>query len=209
MRHRETEGRIIKIFVASLLTKKPYKAYAVFNGITLVVQAIVPIKGDFRSWKDELIAEIEKRKKAGFVILVEEKTNIIASHATQFMFTDKDGDDRINYYSALDWYFAISNIGNLILPKDGQQYTIHEQNVDPQQDEQGRIKYNINWDQFNGGHRCVLMCIMAAMFEPVSEQYIDEMFRAGSRAGEDNAPDHLKSLKAITIDYDIERGKRF
>lgn len=203
------KSRIIKIFVVSLLTKKPYKAYAVFNGITLVVQAIVPIKGQFRSWKDELIAEIEERKKAGFVILVEEKTNIIARHATQFLFTDKDSDDRINYYSALDWYFAISNIGNLILPKDGQQFTIHEQNVDPQQDEQGRIKYNINWEQFHGGHRCVLMCVMAAMFEPMSDIYLEEMFKVGKGSGEDNTPNPIKSLKAITIDYDIERGKRF
>lgn len=200
---------IKKIFCISLGQKRKYKGYAVYNGEQLIFQVISQIRGLFRDWKTDLIEEIEERKKKGFIVLVEERTDHISQHATQFSFEDLDPEEgRINYYVALDWYFAMENMGNLILPAESQNHAIRENKVDREQDEKGRTKYNIDWDRFSGAQRVILLCVMAAEgMNPVSSVYLDEFFNG---LDDETLPDNdpYKSFKAITVGYDIERGKK-
>ena len=199
---------IKKIFAISLAQKKKYKGYAVYNGEQLVFQVISQIKGPFSEWKDSLIEEIEERKKRGFVVLIEERTEHFSQHATQFSFEDIDPEEgRVNYYVALDWYFSLDNMGNLVLPADAQNQAIRENRIDRQQDEKGRTKYDIDWDTFSGAQRTILLCVMAAVgMNPVSGVYLDEFFNGlDDEILPDNDP--YKSFKAITVGYDISRAK--
>jgi len=199
---------IKKIFAVSLDHKKKYKGYAVYNGEQLVFQVITQIRGVFTDWKKDLIKEIEQRKEKGFIVLVEERTDHISQYATQFAFEDIDQvEGRVNYYVALDWYFSLSNMGNLVLPAESQNHAIRESKVDPQQDEKGRTKYVIDWDRFSGAQRVILLCVMAAVgMNPVSSVYLNEFFDG---LDDDVSPDNdpYKSFKAVTVGYDIARGK--
>jgi len=200
---------IKKIFAISLAQKKKYKGYAVYNGEQLVFQVISPIKGPFSEWKDALIEEIEERKKRGFIVLIEERTEHFSQYATQFSFEGIDPEEgRVNYYVALDWYFALENMGNLVLPPDSQNHAIRENKVDRMQDEKGRTKYVIEWDRFTGAQRVILLCVMAAVgMNPISDVYLDEFFEG---LDDDVLPnnDPYKSFKAVTVGYDITRGKK-
>jgi hypothetical protein len=201
------EPAVKKIFAISLMGRERSKAYAVDNGEQLIIQKIVPIKGLYAQWKDALIEEIEERKQNDFICLVEEKTEHIAQHGSQINLEDIDiNENRINYYIALDWYFAMANMGNIIMPPDGQQFTITPQKVDPKRDEQGRTKYDVNWDQFSSGHRCVLLCVLAAAQEPVSGRYMKELYGPEPVY---ELWDPLRSFKAVTIGVDRALEKKW
>jgi hypothetical protein len=199
------ENAIHKIFAISLTDRKRFKAYAVFNAEQLIVERLVEIKGIFSSWRPALVEEVLKRKDQGFTLLIEEKTDHISRHGTQFLFEDRDEMEmRINYYVALDWYFALKNIGNIILPPGAEQFHIKEQYAEKLQDEQGRIKYNINWEQLTGGHRAILLCVMATVLNPLNETYIEKMF--GGRLDDKDEQDPFRTWKAITIGVDKARA---
>lgn len=197
-----------KIMAVSLMGRERSKAYAVFDGEVLIIQKIVPIKGIFTEWKEPLIEEIQGRKQNDFVVLVEEKSDHIARYGNQVSLEDIDiYDNRINYYIALDWYFAMYNMGSIIMPTDGRQFTITEQKVDPNPDEQGRVKYNVNWTQFSSGHRCLLLCVLAAVQEPVSGRYMKEMY--GPEEKREWKKDPLDSFRAVTVGVDLELERQW
>jgi hypothetical protein len=182
----------------------------VYNGEQLIFQAIHKINGFFKDWKPDLIREIEDRKKKGFIVLVEEKTDHISQYATKFSFEDIDEDEgRVNYYVALDWYFSIENMGNLILPAENQRLAIRENRIEKLQDEKGRTKYNVDWDSFSGGQRTILLCVMAAVgLNPLSSLYLEQFFGGldGGAPEEDQNP--YRSYNAITVEFDKEKSRR-
>jgi hypothetical protein len=200
---------IVKIFAVSLTGLQKYKAYAVYNGEQLAVTHILPIKGVFGSWKASLIEEIKKKKADGFVCIVEEKTDYVARHASQFNLEEMDGETgRSNFYTALDWYFALQETENLIVAKDFQNFVIRAggegQRVEKKQDEKGRVIYSINWSAFTAGYRCLLLCVVGAMVEPVSHRYLDEMLKVWlTPETPENNP--LSSFHAITSGYTMTR----
>jgi hypothetical protein len=201
------QSELKKIFVISLTDKKKFKAYAAFNGEELVIQRMESIVGIFSSWKKPLIEEIEQRKSQGFMVLVEEKTDHIARYATQFLFEDKDEEEgRINLFVAFDWYFSINNIGNLVVPKDADKYLFNEGIIDKVRDEQGRLKYNIEWDKFSGGHRVILLAVMATVLNPVSRNYLEQMY--GKQVKEE-INDPWASFRAITAGVDLQRARQW
>ncbi|MFA7462832.1 MAG: hypothetical protein WCY59_06800, partial [Anaerovoracaceae bacterium] len=80
----------VKILAVSLSGIQKHKAYAVYDGEVLIVTHVVRIHGVFGSWKDALIEEIQSKRKAGYVCIVEEKTDHIARHGSQFNLEDVD-----------------------------------------------------------------------------------------------------------------------
>ena len=199
---------IIKIFAASLTGLQKYKAYAVYNGEQLAVTHLLPIKGAFGTWKSGLIDEIKKKKSEGFVCIVEERTDYIAKYASQFNLEDVDEGSRSNFYTALDWYFGLMDTGNLILAKEHQQFLIRAggegSKVEKKQDEKGRVLYSINWGALTSGHRCILLCVVGAMVEPVSSRYLDDMVKIWLTP-EGKEFDPLSSFRAITEGYTKKR----
>jgi len=184
-----------KIFVACLTDAKKYKAEALFDGEALVIANVLPIedKGLFSKWKMPLIKEIQQKVEQGYIVLVEEKTDYVSRYATQYILEDLNDDSdggsrRSNYSDALDWYFALADTGNLIIHPDYKKYSLNGSGegsmFDRQNDDKGRSLYKVDWKRFNGGYRAMLLCVVGAMYEPLSERFLESMFEADERAHE-------------------------
>jgi hypothetical protein len=200
---------LLKILAICLMSSQKYKAYAVYNGEQLVIADVQPITGIFGLWRDPLIAEILQKKADGFVVIVEERTDNIAKYATQYLLESaSDGDSRTNLYETLDWYFAMHDVGNIVFNPSVQKFSISAggegSKVDKRQDEKGRTAYSVDWKAFHGGYRAVLLCVVAAMEEPVSERYLSEMFPASS-VEEETHP--MFRLHNALRDDDLRRGR--
>jgi len=205
----------VKIFVVCLASLKKFRAHAVYNGETLVIGMVQQIEatGIFGKWKAPLIKEIEERKADGYIVLVEEKTDYISQYATQYLLEDlnddHEGSRRSNYFDALDWFFALADTGNIVFHSDCAQFNINAVSeggmVDRQNDDKGRSVYKVDWKRFNGGFRAVLLCVVAALYEPLSERFLDVMFQADERAHVIANP--ALKMRALIHDMNVSKGK--
>lgn len=198
--------KTLKIMTVSLMSVKKFKAYAVYDAGQLMVTDVIPITGMFGTWKQPLIDEVKQKRDAGFAVLVEERTDHIARHGTRYLLEEEGDSGQSNFYDALDWYFALSDLDNVILHSDCQQYAIRiggeGAKVEKRQDDKGRTVYNVNWSVFNGGFRAVLMCAVAAMQEPVSRRFIDEFCTYL------DTPDDEELHPAVAFARALEEGER-
>ncbi|MFH1984791.1 MAG: hypothetical protein ABIL58_23365 [Pseudomonadota bacterium] len=191
----------IKILAVSMTGLTKHKAYAVYDGEKLIVTHISEIKGAFVTWRDALIEEIEGRRAEGYVCIVEEKTDHVSRFASQYQFDSVDIETgRTNLYEALDWYFPMMEMGHVVVAKEYQKFLIRPgsegQRVERGQDDKGRITYAINWASFSSGHRALLLCVVGAMVEPVSDRYVGEMLDAWVKPEAHEHP--LSSFTSIT-----------
>ncbi len=191
---------ILKIFAVSLVGNKKYKAGAVYNDEKgLVIASLQPIGGIFGSWRQPLVDEVKMWVDSGAVVLVEENGDAVSQHATQFLLEDMDGDSgKTNMALALDAYFQLEDSDYLIIPQEYQRYALKAGNegswIEKKNDDKGRPYYSIDWSKFTGAHRAILLCVAAAMFEPLSGRFLDAMW---GKQGEN-----------IHIDNPIERWKK-
>lgn len=189
-----------KIMTVSLESTKRAKAYAIYDSERLFVMDCNPISGPPSEWKPALLNEIAEKVADGFVVLVEDRTGIFCDNGTQFSFEEVD-DGRTMLHHAFDWWAALHGVGNLLLDEKVNRYNIRISGegalVDCQQDEKGRIRYNVNWQSFHGGHKAVLMCVVAAMMEPLSERYLSEMFAADDAARAEDAQPYLRVFSSL------------
>jgi len=202
------DGGILKILAISLMGTQRSKAYAVFNGEQLIISRVDVIAGMFGVWRKPIVDEIIDKKAKGYVVIVEEKTDLVAQYATQYLLEDIEG--RSNLYDALDWYFALQDMGNLIADEAAARFLIRAggegQKVEKKQDEKGRPYYAIEWSSFTGGHRAILLCVVAAMTEPLSDRYIKAMFGEPAPEPEDSNP--VRRWAKLIADRDLSKGKR-
>ena len=198
----------LKIFTISLAAAKKFKSYAVYDGERLVITNVAPISGLFSSWKAPLIAEIEEKKEQGFVVVVEELGDSIAQYATKFLLEGVNEENRSNYYEALDWYFQLQDMDCLFLHPDCQQHALRAggegQKIEKKQDDKGRVFYAIDWKWFSGAHRAILLSVVAALYEPISERYLHAMWGDPKEEYEENPALRWKRLLDETT---LERGK--
>ena len=105
--------------------------------------------------------------------------------------------------------FRPADLGNLITDEEAKRFLIRVggegQKVEKKQDEKGRPFYSIDWPAFTGGHRAVLLCVVAAMAEPVSDRFLDAMYGKPSEEPEDNNP--VRRWHRLIEKQDLERGK--
>ena len=204
----DTPTPVLKILTVSLSDVSKYKAYAVFNGEQLIITHITQLRGMFSAWRDDLIQEVASRVDAGFAVLVEEKTEVVSQYGTRFMLEDKDDETgRSNVFDALDWYFALLNTDSIVFHPDCRQMMIRPggegQRVEKLQDEKGRTNYRVDWNNFHGGFRAMLLCVVAAMTEPLSARYLDAMY--GPEAEEEERYNWQRVFRAITWEYDEKK----
>lgn len=197
----------LRILAVSLIGDQKHKAYAVYENDHLAIVAVVPIPGPFSAWGTALVHEVCTKKSEGFAVLVEEKTDLVARYATQYLL--EDVEERSNLYDALDWYFGLSDMGNLILHTECRRFAIRAgaegQKIQKKTDDKGRPCYDIDWRSFHGGYRAVLLCVVAAMSEPVSDRFLEAMY--GGRVEESLEEVHpaLRWQRKI-FDHDVRRG---
>ena len=141
------------------------------------------VKGAFAAWKGRLIEEVKGKVADGYVVLIEEKTNHIARYGTQFLFDEMhQHEEEINLYVALKLYFQMLRTGetpdqsNIVIKPEHKRWYIQENLIEIDRDDKGRPKFNVAWDQLAGGHRCVLMAVMAAHRETVNERFLKVLF---------------------------------
>jgi hypothetical protein len=103
-------------------------------------------------------------------------------------------------YHALDHYFSLQYMGNLIVDTAVEQFMFRigseGSKIEKKQDEKGRTVYSVDWASFSGGNKAVLMCVCAATFPPVSGVFLDRVFL--ERGGQEKQDDALRSWHAIT-----------
>lgn len=189
-----------KIMAVALESPKKAKAYAVYDGERMVVLGCTQIAGPPSEWKQDLLDEIQDKVNEGFVVLVEDRTGTFCEYGTQFSFEEED-DGRTMLHHALDWWTAMQGVGNLLVEPEVERFNIRVSSegsmIDRQQDDKGRVKYNVQWQSFQGGHKAVLMCVVAAMMEPISERYLEAMFAADDAANAIDDPPFLRTLSAL------------
>ena len=201
-----TTTTVLRIMTASLVSGQKYKAYAVFDGENLIVTQVELIPWTDVLWKSNLITEVKDRSGAGFAVLIEEKTDYVAQYGAKYLLDDV-WEGRTNFCEAMDWYFALQATGNLLFHKSCDQYKIYTggegQRVERKTDDKGRTIYHVDWASFHAGYRAILLCVVAAMTEPVSKRYLTAMF--GADIAEEEALDPLRSFRAITVARDLAR----
>jgi len=200
----------LKIMAVSLVDGKKFKAFAVFDGERLVVVDVSQIAGVFSSWKAPLIEEVRQRVIDGYAVLVEESGEAISQYATQYLLDSimDDGEGKTRLQQALDSYFEMDSIGSLIIAPECQKHGLkigaEGGVIDRKNDDKGRPFYAIDWKRFTGAHRAILLCVVVAAFEPLSERFLHAMWGKPDAEPEENP---WKRMKALFGAQDIERGK--
>lgn len=202
---------ILQIMAVSLESSSRYKMYAAFDGDRLAVTHGVPITGAASEWRQALIEEIQDRVSKGFVVLIEDRTETISQHGTKYLFDDVE-EGRTNLYHALDWYFAMDSLGSILVDESLRRYTLRSgvegSMIEKRQDDKGRVVYDVQWGAFSGAHKAMLMCVVAAKMEPLSERFLAEMFQSDGLFV-DKQPDASRSFYAITVQHDRDRFEEY
>ena len=201
-----------QIFVATLDSPQKHKAAATFFDDTrLVITHCMPITGPVDVWREKLREEVKDKAQKGFAVAVEDRTGKFSPYANSFSFDEvEDGLTMLQH--AFNWWFSLQNSGNLILDEHVERFAIRAGTegsmVDVKHDDKGRTIYHPNWMEFNGGHKALLLCVVAAMMEdPLSERWLDAM--VGGLHGEDTKKeDPLRSWRAITTGYDMALARQ-
>lgn len=170
-----------QIFAVSLDSPRKHRAAAtLFDNTQLVITHCLSIDGPPSAWRDVLRTEIEEKAKAGYAVIIEDRTGRFSPYASAFSFEDVE-QDRTMLQHSLDWWFSLENSGNLVLDDSVRRFSIRAGEeggmIDIKHDDKGRVIYHPNWTQFNGGHKAMLLCVAAAMLEnPASERWLKAMF---------------------------------
>ena len=190
-----------KIFCVSLLGKEQVRATAAFKDDRLVIVKLEKISGVFGTWKQKLIKEIKKKHDQGFTILVEERGDMFCEYGLKLLLESSDHSERRAYMSiAFDLYFNLQRMQNIKFPQELQRHVIQESIVNVVTDDRGKNKYDVNQGSFNGYHRSILLCSLAALHvHQTTEAYMNE-FLAGINLLEEDVC--TSTLRAITVERD-------
>lgn len=194
-----------KIMAVSLQGIDKYKAFATYDGERLIIIDIQKIAGPFGTWKGTLLHEIKTLAEKDYTVLVDEKTDHFAEHGHPTCLEDIGHNGRVNFYNALDMYYQLSDMGHISIPDTCKRFRITEDSAEKIFDEQGRIKYNINFDDFKAGQRTMLLCVLGAEYTPMGIAFLNKMYEGRMKSIEERNP--LKTFLAITRDQDLAKEK--
>ena len=169
-----------KIMAVSLVSRDRVTLRAVYDGMTLLVASITPVKGSFFAWSKDLIEEVKEAQDKGWSVLVEEVGDKVSQHATPILLSDRHTqEDRPMLAVALDHYFSMLNSETVRFQPGTEQARIQESVVDVSTDDRGRNKYSIDWSRIKGAQRAlILACLAAEGMQPLSDNFIEELYTA-------------------------------
>lgn len=191
-----------QIFAVSLESERKYRAAALFADGRLAITHCREITGTPGMWRPSVLQEVQEKAEKGFVVLVEDRVGNFSPHATAFNFDNLEDDGRTTFQHCVDLYFSLWNMGNLILDPTVKAHALkfggETGMLDPQHDEKGRVVYKVDWPNFGGGRRALLMCVAGAMLEePLSDRWMSAMLAAGRHPLRE-ADSPLSSFLAVT-----------
>lgn len=202
---------VLKIFTASLIGNKKFQAVSVFSESRgLVIVQVLPISGMFGAWRQPLIETIEKWKNDGAAVLIEENGDTVSQYGTKYLLEDMDDDNcKTNLATAIDAYFQLQDSDMLIIPQEYQRYALQSGNerswIEKKNDDKGRAHYNIDWSKFNAAHRAILLSVVAALYEPLSERFLAAMWSKNTEEYEGNP---VKRWRNMFDAMSLEKGRR-
>lgn len=170
------------IFAVSLDSANRHRAAAtLMDGTRLFITHCVPIAGRFEVWRDSLRAEIEEKAANGFAVIIEDRSGRFSPYASCLDFADvEDGATMLQH--ALAWWFSLEHSGNLILDPAVTRFAMRSGeggNIEIKSGDRGSFLYQPDWNQFHGGHKALLLCVIAAMMEdPFSDRHFQAMIAA-------------------------------
>lgn len=198
------------IYAVSLESHNRHVAAAVYDGSKLAITHCTAITGPASKWRDNIINTIKTKSEEGHIVLVEDRTHVFCvGDSSPFSFEDMY-EGRSMLFNALDWYFAMLNLGQIIADKEVERFLIRSgaegQKIEKTQDDKGRTVYKVDWASIGGGTKAVLMCVVGAIMQPLSNRYLDAMY--GS-IEEDEEPNPLSIWEAITHGVDQAEIKKW
>lgn len=173
-----------RIMTVSMTGGRRQKCFSVVSGEILSFAGMTEIRKT-ENWKKELIEDIRDKLAKGFIVAVEEMIPEVSSKsgAAHVSLSDIDAfNERINLWLALDYYFDMRDKGSLVGLKKVKSFEIRDSLIQRLSDEKGRVKYEINWDVINAGHRAVLLSVLVSMRNPVSDKFLAD-FSGGGMTG--------------------------
>lgn len=198
-----------KILTIALEGERKVQAMALYEDSRLMVLEMNDITGDPDVWLETMRRDVAQKTQGGWVVMVEDRTNSFPGEATSFNFDAMCEDGRTNLQCCLDWYFDMQARGQIILEQNMERFKIYlnSQLIDAKHDDKGRIVYNVNWKEFTGGHKALLMCVAgAAMENPLSERWLRVMTGARSKTkGQNENPMRAFITALHTSDASAQR----
>lgn len=197
-----------KIMAVSLVSRDRVSLRAAYDGVTLLIVSVTPVKGSFFAWSKDLIKEIKEAQEDGWSVLIEEVGDKVSQHATPVLLSDRHTqEDRPMLAVALDHYFAMLNSETVRFQPGTEQARIQESVVDVSTDDRGRNKYNIDWSRIKGAQRAmILACLAAEGMQPLSDRFFDEFYAAlGNNQIDDPAENPWHRMREALKQHDLEK----
>ncbi|MCV6589099.1 MAG: hypothetical protein OIF57_08730 [Marinobacterium sp.] len=170
----------IKTLIAvSLMAKSPVIVRAAYDGQSLALAGVEPVKTSGLFWRKNLIKQVQDAVRSGAEVLVEEMTDHIAQHATQIHLDDvAPGDTRTNLSVAMDWYYSLQEANALkFATSEAEQCRITDSKVDKVMNDKGQRLYRVNWDSIKGAQRStMLICLAAEGLQLMSLEAIQHIY---------------------------------
>lgn len=199
-----------RILAVSLLSSERVKLRCVYDGAMLVVAKMERVEGNIFTWRKEVAKEVAKAVEDGWQVIVEEMGDSISQYATPVLFSDPHPQENRPMLSvALDWYFAMHNAGTIQLQTGTEQCRITESAVDVSADEKGRNRYALDWHRVKGPQRALMLaCLAAEGYQPVSEQWISELYKGLDIEEEPETPIQRFERAITAAEMERERALR-
>lgn len=170
-----------KIMALSLEGAMPMQVIAKYTEEKLVFAGARRIQGDPSEWMPGIETLIAEKIKDDWVVIVEDRTDSFSDMAVLWDFGAIMSDGKTAMQQCLDWYFALSSRGAIILPDEMSQFALrmHAEGslIDMTNDDKGRLVYKVDWRRITCGHKAMLLCVAGAILEePMSDRWLNKLY---------------------------------
>ena len=169
--------KIKQILAIAFEGNRPAQGAALYDGESLYVRSLNEVNEDKYVFAEAIKQVIEEKSSEGWVVMVEDRTFSFPGRAVSWDFDATGPDGKINLHSCLDWYFSLSSRGQIAFEDQAKRHEIRLGGmtdwISRKHNERGQSLYSVDWTQFTGCHRALLMCVAGAvMEEPLSDRWM-------------------------------------
>lgn len=171
--------KVKQILAIAFEGSRPAQGSALYDGQSLYVRSLDEINEDRYVFAEAIKQVIEDKTAEGWVVMVEDRTFSFPGNAASWDFDAIGVDGKTNLSACLHWYFTLQGRGQLAFEDAAKRYELRLGGaadwIFKKNDERGRTVYSVEWTQFSGAHRALLMCVAGAvMEEPLSRRWMKE-----------------------------------
>lgn len=151
-----------RIAILTLSFSEPRLLAAAFkDGILHIIESKA-LEPSLRSLQKTLPKRLDKLRKKGFILLVDEVIPNFSRYGRAVRLSDPDGNGIPVIVSAMQAYNNLNQYGAITFPDAGGRYEVPRSIVEEIRGTDGKPVYNIDWPQLEPDHVAVLMAVYAA-----------------------------------------------